>query len=189
MKYRLIAFAALLIGAVSVVSCIDPDQTNEAIDQKNKEEIESYLEKNPMSGVKEFEDVGNSIYIFWEVSVDTAFNREMLRLDTVKVDYTGRLLTDVIFDSSIEQVSKDNGVHNPKRKYEPIELALSSPQMGAIPGFEYAVSLMRVGEKATVIFPSRLGYGPSNDNPRIPANSSLIFELELFEVKKGPNHK
>ena len=185
MKYRLIALASLLLGAASVISCIDPDQSIEVIDQKNKEEIESYLEKNPMSGVKEFKDVNESVYIFWDVSVDTAFNKGLLRLDTVKVNYIGKLLTKEVFDTSIEQVAKDNGVFKTGRNYVPLKFPLGG---AVISGFEYAVSLMRVGEKATVIFPSRLGYGNQTQNS-IPANSPLIFELELLEVKNGPNHQ
>ncbi len=188
MKYRLIASVALLLGAASVVSCIDPDQTQEVITQQNKDDIEAYIEENTMPDAKEFKDVDNSVYIFWEVSVDPKVNDQILKLDTVKVDYTGSLLTDAVFDSSIEQVAKDNGVYQSSRTYGPFKFALSSPTQGAIPGFEFAISLMRVGEKATVIFPSRLGYG-SETRTGIPADSPLIFEIELFEIKNGPNHK
>lgn len=188
MKYRLITSAALLLGAASFVSCIDEGQSNEVIDTQNKEAIEAYLEENAMPSAKEFKDVNNSVYVFWEVSVDPEVNDQILQLDTVKVDYIGSLLTDEVFDSSIEQVAKDNGVYDSRRTYGPIKLALSSPQMGAILGFEFAVSLMRVGEKATVIFPSRLGYG-TQPRTGIPANSPLIFELELVDVKNGPNHQ
>lgn len=185
MNYRLIASAALLVGAASVVSCIDPDQSQEVIDQQNKEAIESYLEENTMPDAKKFEDVGNSVYMFWEVSVDPDFNDAILRLDTVTVNYTGKLLDNTVFDTSIEQVGIDNGLS--KKTYEPLELWLGSPERGAISGFEYATSLMRVGEKAIVIFPSRLGYG-SSPPPSIPINSPLVFEIELLEITNGPNH-
>ena len=46
--------------------------------------------------------------------------------------------------------------------------------------------MMHAGEKATVIFPSRLGYG-TQASGGIPANSPLIFELDLVQIKKGPN--
>ena len=185
MKYRLIASAALLLGAASFVSCIDEGESNEVIDQQDKEEIEAYLEENAMPSAKEFKDVNNSIYVFWEVSVDPEVNDELLRLDTVKVDYVGSLLTNEVFDTSIEQVAKDNDIYNSQRKYVPLVFPLGG---SVIPGFEFAVSLMRVGEKATVIFPSRLGYGTQAQNA-IPSNSPLIFQLELLQVKNGPNHQ
>lgn len=186
MKYRqLIAFAALLLGTATVVSCIDPDQTQEVILEENKEEIEKYLEENPMTGVKEYSEPIEGIYMFWEVSVDTELN-SILALDTVSVDYTGKLLSNKVFDTSNEQIAKDNGVYNSQRTYVPLEFPLGTGR-GAIIGFEFAVSLMREGEKATVIFPSTLGYG-SQGNNGIPPNAPLIFELDLRDIKKGPNH-
>ncbi|WP_111672633.1 FKBP-type peptidyl-prolyl cis-trans isomerase [Algoriphagus litoralis] len=185
MNYRLIAFAALLVGAVSVVSCIDPDQTEEVILDQNKEEIEKYLLENPMSGVKEYKEAEEGVYMFWEVSVDPNLN-SIKSLDTVTVDYTGKFLSNSVFDTSIEQVAKDNGVFDSQRKYGPLKFPIGTGR-GAIIGFEFAVSLMKPGEKATVIFPSRLGYGNQGQG-KIPPKAPLIFELELIDVKKGPNH-
>lgn len=185
MNYRLIAFAALLLGTASLVSCIDSDQTEEVILVENKEAIEKYILENSLSGVKEYKEVEEGFYMFWEVSVDTTLNR-IKSLDTVTVNYTGKLLNNSVFDSSKEQVAKDNGVYNSQRSYTPLKFPLGTGK-GAIIGFEFATSLMKKGEKATVIFPSRLGYGSQGSN-NIPPKSPLIFELELLEIKKGPNH-
>lgn len=184
MNYRLIAFAAILFGTASIVSCIDPDQTEEVIFVENKEAIEKYLLENPITGVKKYIEEDEGVYMFWSVSVDPNLN-SIKSLDTVIVDYTGKLLNNVVFDSSIEQVAKDKGVFNPQRKYEPLKFPLGTGR-GAIVGFEFALSLMRPGEKATVIFPARLGYG-NQGKDNIPPKSPLIFELELIAVKKGPN--
>lgn len=186
MKYRLIAFAALLLGTASLVSCIDPDQTQEVIFQENKEAIENYLDENPFDGaVKEYGLVNDAFYIFWETSVSESINSEMLVGDTVTVNYTGRLLSDVVFDSSIEQVAKDNQVFENGRDYKP--LTFPNGRGNFLTGFEFGISKMKAGEKATIIFPSTMGYG-SQPRDRIPVNSPLIFEIELIQVKKGPNH-
>lgn len=186
MYNRLIAFAALLLGAATFVSCIDQDQTQEVIFQQDKEAIEKYLEENPFDGaVKEYGLVNDAFYMFWETSVSESINSEMLIGDTVTMNYTGRLLSDVVFDSSIEQVAKDNGVFQNGREYKPLTFPNG---LGAfLTGFEFALSKMRAGEKATVIFPSGMGYG-GQARERIPSNSPLIFELELIQVKKGVNH-
>jgi hypothetical protein len=185
MKYRLFAIAALLLGAASVVSCIDPDQSQEVIFQDDKKAIKEYISENPLPLNKQYSDDISALYMFWEVSVDPTVNNNILRADTVKLNYTGKTLDNKIFDSSIEQVAKDAGVYVASRKYGP----LTAPLIGGfIPGFEFATSLMRPGEKAIVIFPSMLGYG-SQAQKDIPANSPLIFELELLEVKNGPNHQ
>ncbi len=192
MKYRLIAIAALLSGVVSVTSCIDPDQTQDVIIQNDLAAIEKYIEENTLPTAKEYADPVEGFYMFWETSVDTTLNDQILRLDTVKMNYTGKLLSNTVFDSSFEQVAKDNGIYNAQRKYEPMTtpLGVQDPVTGAglIFGFEYAASLMKPGEKATVIFRSGWGYG-GQIQERIPANSPLVFELELLEVKNGPNHK
>lgn len=186
MKNRLIAIAALLLVAFSWVSCIDPEQTQEVIFQKDKEAIEKYLRDNPFDdAVKEYGLVNDAFYIFWEKSVSESINGEMLVGDTVTVNYTGKLLSNVVFDSSIEQVAKANQVFQNGREYKPLTFPNG---LGAfLNGFEFAISKMRAGEKATVIFPSTMGYG-STPRDRIPANSPLIFEIELIQVKRGKNH-
>jgi FKBP-type peptidyl-prolyl cis-trans isomerase FklB len=183
MNSRLLAFFLLLVGAISVISCVDPDQTQEVILERDKEAIEKYLQANPITKVKEYSEPVEGFYMFWQVSTKPERNA-LLRGDTVRVNYTGRTLDRRVFDSSIEQVAKDNGIFNSTRNYQPLKFPVG---LGfTITGFEFAISMMHPGEKATVIFPSRLGYG-SQANGTIPANSPLIFELDLIDVKKGPN--
>jgi FKBP-type peptidyl-prolyl cis-trans isomerase FklB len=186
MKNRLIAFALLFLGIGTFVSCVDPEQTQDAIFLKDKEDIENYLMVNPFIGaVKEYGLVSEAFYMFWETSVSEEINSNMLVSDTVTVNYTGRLLSDDVFDSSIEQVAKDNGVFDSTRDYEP--LTFPNGRGLFLSGFEFAISKMRAGEKATVIFPSGMGY-VNEARPNIPPNSPLIFEIELISVKNGPNH-
>lgn len=84
---------------------------------------------------------------------------------TVKVHYTGTLLDGSVFDSSVE-------------RGEPIEF----PVTGVIPGWTEAMQLMSAGDKWKLYVPSSLAYGPQA-RPGIPANSTLIFEVELLEIK------
>lgn len=51
-----------------------------------------------------------------------------------------------------------------------------------IPGFQEGVLLMRVGQRSTFFLPSGLAYGTQVQD-KIPANSVLIFDIELLEVK------
>lgn len=84
---------------------------------------------------------------------------------TVKVHYTGTLLDGTVFDSSVE-------------RGEPIEF----PVTGVIPGWTEALQLMSAGAKWKLYVPAGLAYGPQA-RPGIPANSTLIFEVELLEIK------
>jgi FKBP-type peptidyl-prolyl cis-trans isomerase FklB len=183
MKSRLIVALALIFGAFSLISCVDADQTQEVILERDKQAIEKFLQENPIPSVKEYSEPIEGFYMFWQVSTKPERNN-LLRGDTVSVNYTGKTLDKKIFDSSIEQVARDNGIFSAGRKYQPLRYAVGYGL--TISGFEFAISMMHPGEKATVIFPSRLGYG-TQASGGIPANSPLIFELDLVQVKKGPN--
>ena len=84
--------------------------------------------------------------------------------DIVKVHYTGKLVNGTVFDSSTGK--------------EPVEF----PVNGVIPGWVEALQLMPQGSKWELYIPSDLAYGPAG-NQGIPPASTLIFEVELLEVK------
>ncbi|PBX71327.1 FKBP-type peptidyl-prolyl cis-trans isomerase [Pseudomonas aeruginosa] len=86
--------------------------------------------------------------------------------DVVIVHYEGRLTDGTVFDSSIERGS-------------PIDLPVS----GVIPGWVEALQLMHVGEKIKLYIPSELAYGAQSPSPAIPANSVLVFDMELLGIK------
>lgn len=99
---------------------------------------------------------------------------------TAKLNYIGTLPDGTMFDTSLEDVAKENGLYNPGRDYGPIPVTVG-PQGRVIQGWKEAISLMRVGDKYKVVIPPQLGYGARGGGP-IPPNSYLIFEMELVEV-------
>lgn len=86
---------------------------------------------------------------------------------TVSVHYTGWLTNGEKFDSSV-----DRG--------EPFEFRLGAGDV--IPGWDEGVKGMKVGEKRRLEIPPDQAYGPQGVGP-IPPNATLIFEVELLEVK------
>jgi len=85
----------------------------------------------------------------------------------VQVHYSGMLENGTKFDSSI-----DRG--------QPFSFSLG--QGSVIKGWDEAIALMSKGEKRTLIIPPEIGYGAQGKGP-IPANSTLIFEVELVDFK------
>ena len=87
---------------------------------------------------------------------------------TVKVHYVGTLKNGERFDSS-----RDRG--------EPFEFTIGKG--GVILGWDKGVPGMKVGGKRKLTIPSELGYGSTGQPPKIPAYATLLFEIELMEVK------
>jgi len=54
---------------------------------------------------------------------------------------------------------------------------------GVESGLEEAVLLLHAGDKARIIIPSHLAYGLVGDDDKIPARATLIYEIELIELK------
>ncbi len=86
--------------------------------------------------------------------------------DTVVVHYRGTLIDGTEFDSSYK---RDN----------PAEFPLT----GIIKGWSEALQLMKTGAKWKVAIPSGLAYGPRGAGNAIGPNETLIFEIELLEIK------
>jgi peptidyl-prolyl cis-trans isomerase A (cyclophilin A) len=87
---------------------------------------------------------------------------------TVSVHYTGQLEDGKVFDSSY-----------PRKK--PIEFPLGRGNV--IEGWDEGIALLRVGDKARFVIPSHLGYGSRGAGGAIPPNATLIFDVELMDVK------
>ena len=88
--------------------------------------------------------------------------------DTVEVHYKGTLLDGTVFDSS----------------YDRGETA-TFPLDRVLAGWTEGLQLVGEGGKLTLWIPYALGYGPRQMSAELPAYSTLVFEVELFKVKKA----
>ncbi|MFC0658101.1 FKBP-type peptidyl-prolyl cis-trans isomerase [Mongoliitalea lutea] len=160
--------------------CISDSENSLTRFEREVERIEEYLRVNNISSVKEFSDPLLGIYMFWQDLSESGIRP--IDGDSVFVDYTGKLLDNSIFDTSIEQVARENNLFNSQRNYRPLGVLLGAGRV--IAGFEFGISKLEQGDKAFIIFPSLFGYG---DDPRAGElrNQPLIFEMDLIEVKKN----
>jgi FKBP-type peptidyl-prolyl cis-trans isomerase len=98
----------------------------------------------------------------------------------VKVNYVGRLIDGTLFDTNNEKIAKAENRFQEGRPYEPFAFKLGATPL--IPGWTEGMKMMKEGGKATLIIPSSIGYGQA-DQGIIPPYSTLIFEVEMLEVK------
>ncbi|CNH64197.1 FKBP-type peptidyl-prolyl cis-trans isomerase [Yersinia pekkanenii] len=88
--------------------------------------------------------------------------------DTVVVNYKGTLTDGTEFDNSY-------------KRGEPLSFRLD----GVIPGWTEGLKQIKKGGKITLVIPPELAYGKTGV-PGIPANSTLVFEVELLDIKAAP---
>jgi FKBP-type peptidyl-prolyl cis-trans isomerase FkpA len=87
--------------------------------------------------------------------------------DTVKVHYTGTLIDGKVFDSSV-------------KRGQPAEFPLNQ----VIKCWTEGVAKLKVGGKAKLICPSAIAYGDEGRPPTIPGGATLVFDVELLDIKK-----
>lgn len=134
--------------------------------EENKKKGSEYLEKNKSAeGVKV---TASGLQYKVEKEGD---GKTPVKTDTVKAHYKGTLVDGTQFDSSY-----DRG--------QPAEF----PVQGVIPGWSEALQMMKVGSKYKLFVPPELAYGASG-RPGIPANSVLVFEVELIDIVKADGGK
>lgn len=92
--------------------------------------------------------------------------------DSVSMNYTGITLNGTKFDSNVDP--QFNHVM-------PFWFVLGAHQV--IPGWDEGIALFGKGGKGTLYIPSTMAYGPQSPSPQIPANSVLVFDVEVVDAK------
>ena len=92
--------------------------------------------------------------------------------DTLSMKYKGTLLDGTEFDST--------AAHGDK----PFTFPIGGGRV--IKGWDQGILGMKVGGKRKLTIPPDLGYGARGAGPKIPPNSTLVFEVELVGVEKKP---
>ena len=93
-----------------------------------------------------------------------------------KINYTGKTLDGHVFDSNTDPS---------KGHVEPLMVNLTNNFTlgnGVIPGMSDGLRMMNKGAKGRIYIPSTLGYGANGSGSDIPANSNLIFDVELLNI-------
>ncbi len=88
--------------------------------------------------------------------------------NNISVHYKGQLVDGTVFDSSYQ-------------RKEPIDFQVGIGQV--IKGWDEGLQLLKVGDKARLVIPSDLAYGSQGAGGVSPPNATLIFDVELMDVK------
>jgi FKBP-type peptidyl-prolyl cis-trans isomerase len=140
----------------------DMQQKQNEVAQKNSADAQKFLNDNKSKeGVK-----STASGLQYKVMKDGGGAQPKAN-DTVTVNYRGTLMDGTEFDSSY-------------KRGQPATFPVS----GVIKGWTEALQLMKVGSKYQLFIPPDLAYGPQGQRG-IPANSLLIFEVELMDTKAG----
>jgi FKBP-type peptidyl-prolyl cis-trans isomerase len=126
--------------------------------EKDRQQIRSYLAENEM----EADSTEFGVYI---VKTEDAEGTNASLGDTLQVKYSGHVLgRDEDFDAGT--------------------FPLVLGKTGVIWGWTEGLQKFSEGDKGTMYIPSQLGYGPRAQGDVIPANSILVFDIEILGVNK-----
>jgi FKBP-type peptidyl-prolyl cis-trans isomerase len=136
--------------------------------------IDNYIDKNKINVTEKIPvvsaETGFTNYVRYIRVKDGA--TDLIAGKIAKLKYTGRFLNGRVFDTNIGKTDSLNYTVGGTNNY--------------VQGFKVGVDKMRLGEKATFIFPSGLGYGRVVRAPQsatIPNESTLIFDIEIVAMK------
>jgi len=142
----------------------DMEQKQKAAGEKNKTDGAKFLEEN-----KKKEGVKSTASGLQYKVLKEGTGSQPKGTDMVTVNYRGTLIDGTEFDSSY-------------KRGQPATFPLN----GVIKGWTEGLQLMKQGSKYQFFVPSNLAYGERSVGPDIAANATLIFEVELLEVKPPP---
>ncbi len=148
-------------------------QKKEAAKQSLKDDkaLQAYFTKNKLTPLK------TASGLYYTITQEGSGDNPKTG-DTVVMNYTGTLLDGTKFDSN-----EDTAFHH----VTPFQFPLGKGQV--IKGWDEGVALLKAGSKATFYIPSPMAYGAQArpggaSNPKgIPANSVLLFDVQLNEIK------
>lgn len=130
----------------------------------------------------------------------TGFYRQVIRKSTdgvpfqkdttIYINYIGRRLDGMVFDTSIADTAKVYGLYSSSGTYGPVvvkwnkdasSITMGTDNNSVITGFAYLLSKMGPYEKAIGMFTSDLGYSSGGSGNAIPGYSPLLFEVEVVD--------
>lgn len=149
-------------------------------------QIEKYIKDNPQ--IFDSRMVNDTTGFYYQPLSKDISTEKFEDDTTIYINYTGRLLNGLVFDTTIEKVAKDNGLYSSAKTYGPTQvkwnekmadITLGSSNSTVIDGFARTLWHMHPMEKGIGVFYSPLGYSYNGSGASIPGYAPLIFEIEI----------
>lgn len=151
----ILAFAKTALTLISLMLIMLSSCQTDGVPNKQVRNIEDYIDDNNLTLTTKTDEGLYYIKLSDGDGTSLSFGED------ITVNYKGNLLNGDVFDSGTFTFTLGAG--------------------RVVPGFDIGIARMTLGEKAIIIFPSKLGYG-SRGQGSIPKNSPLVFEVEVIEV-------
>lgn len=147
---------------------------NLAIDRKK---IAAYLDTAKIDSIYRIHDASGVVIIMQEEGKGTRPTTNTV----VYTDYIGKLMEGgSVFDTSYEAVAQLNNIFVEGRVYMPFSFVIGASNV--VTGWDVAFRRLRPIAKAVLILPSPYGYSNQTNNPKIPENSILVFQVDFLGI-------
>ena len=181
MRNLLVLFLFALVG---LSSCETPNPYNQgpaydfdgnlAIDRKK---IAAYLDTAKIDSIYRIHDPSGVVVIVQKEGKGSRPTNNTV----VYTDYIGKVMaTGTVFDTSYEAIARLKNLFVEGRVYAPLSFVVGTATV--ITGWDIGFKRLRPTSKATIIIPSPYGYSNQKNNPNIPENSILVFQVDFLGI-------
>ena len=181
MRNLLVLFLFALVG---LSSCETPNPYNQgpaydfegnlAIDRKK---IAAYLDTAKIDSIYRIHDPSGVVVIVQKEGKGSRPTNNTV----VYTDYIGKVMaTGTVFDTSYEAIARLKNLFVEGRVYAPLSFVVGTATV--ITGWDIGFKRLRPTSKATIIIPSPYGYSNQKNNPKIPENSILVFQVDFLGI-------
>ncbi len=175
-------------GGANTIYDITVRDFTEDMTKYEADSVKTYMENNSIADA--IQPHKDTTFFFKSLLPDPEMEEgEKFESDTViYINYTGKLLNGLVFDTTDERLAKDEGIYSSSRAYGPMkvtwgekysEIKLSGSSV--VSGFAMTLWEMQGYKKGIGIFSSAFGYANSGSGSSIPPYAPLLFEIEIVD--------
>lgn len=143
----------------------------------DRKKIDAYLDTAKIDSIYRIHDPSGVVIIVQQEGKGSRPTNNTV----VYTDYIGKLMEGgSVFDTSYELVARQFNIYAEGRVYAPFSFVVGGANV--VTGWDVAFRRLRPTSKAVLVIPSPYGYSNQTNNPKIPENSILVFEVDFLGI-------